>query len=218
MSRTTVLNLILGIIALGLVATLVILETSDDAASTSTSTTPTSTTTTTTATVPATTSTTTTTTTTTSTTTTLLATTSTTSVPASTVPASTVPASTEVPIERFFVAVVVVNGSTAGERLDPVVQSLRDRGYGFVRGLGGAVLVQDTVLYALDESFIGEAEVVAADLGFAPGDVEIQLFDDAPPVSGVLDAKVIVYLGGSPLPEPPEPAGDADVETDASDG
>lgn len=184
MSRIAVLNIILGAVASSLVTILIVLETTDDPPPPTTTTTSTTTTT-----VPPSTTTTTTTTTTTSTTTTTTSTT-------------TIPPTTEVPVDRFFVAVVVVNGTSTGELIEPVRSRLRNAGYGFVRGMSGVVPTQNTVLYALDESFIGEAEVVAQDLGFELDDIEILLFEDAPPVSGILDAKVIVYLGPDPLPEP----------------
>jgi hypothetical protein len=167
------LNITLGLIAASLIGTLIYLETSDESAATTTTTTttvpPTTTTTTTTTTVPPTTTTTTTTTT-------------------------TVPPSTEAPIEPFFVRVIIVNGSTVGERLEPTVAALRDNGYTDVRGVVGAVQTPRTVVYVIDEGWLAEGEAVAAQLGL--GDVDIELYDDAPPVSGVGEAQVMVYLGG----------------------
>lgn len=184
MSRIAILNIILGGIAASLVTILVVLETNEDPPAPTTTTTSTTTTT-----------------------TTILPTTSTsTTVPppstttSSTAP-STVPPSTEAPDDRFFVGILVVNGTTAGERVQPAVDRLRSAGYGQVRGTGGAVVTQETVIYAIDESFRAEAEVVAADLGYEPGEIPVELFEDAPPVSGVLEARVIVYLGPEPLPE-----------------
>lgn len=183
MSRIAILNIILGAIAASLVTILVVLETNEEPPAPTTTTTSTTTTTTT---IPPTTTSTTTTPSTTSTT--------------STAP-STVPPSTEVPDERFFTGILVVNGTTGGERVQPAVDRLRAAGYGQVRGTGGAVLSQETVVYAIDESFRAEADVVAVDLGYEPGDLRVALFADAPPISGVLEAKIIVYLGPETLPE-----------------
>ncbi len=112
------------------------------------------------------------------------------------------PPTTAAPIERFFVGVLVVNGTSAGERLDPVVQTLNDRGYLDVRGVAGAVQAQETRIYYVDP-YIAEAENVALDLGFDLDEIEILPISDAPPVPGIGVAKVIVYLGPGALPEPP---------------
>ncbi len=106
------------------------------------------------------------------------------------------------PTERFFVGVLVVNGTSAGERLQPVINRISDRGYFDVRGVVGAVQAQETTIYYV-EPFLGEAQILAADLGFAPGEVPILPASEAPPVSGIGVAKVIVYLGPGELPEPP---------------
>ena len=182
MSRTTALNIILATIVAGLVATFVFLLATDE------SPVPTTTTTTTT-TVPETTTTTTT------TTTTIPPTTTTTTT--STVP----PPTTVVPTERFFVGVLVVNGTSAGERLQPVINTLTDRGYFDVRGVVGATQAQETTIYYV-EPFLGEAQIVATDLGYRLDEIPILPASEAPPVSGIGGAKVIVYLGPGELPAP----------------
>ena len=203
MSRVTVINIVIGVLAASLVGVLIWQETSDWS--------PSPTTTSTTTTMPPTT-TTTTTTTTTSTTTTSTSTTTTTSPP---------PPSTEVLIERFFVPVVVVNGTNTGELLAPTVERTRSIGYFSVRGLNSQARLPTTVIYAFDAEHRGEAEVLALDLGFEltadpPDDVMaddvgvrvavIELFEDAPLVSGLADAKVMVFLGADGLPDsPPAP-------------
>jgi hypothetical protein len=88
----------------------------------------------------------------------------------------------------------VVNGSTAGERLDPMIALLRELGYDEIRGVTGAVLASRTNVYVAVEDFRGAGEVLATDIGLAPDDV--LLFDDAPPIAGIGDALVILYLGG----------------------
>lgn|GEM_PF-4312794 len=200
MSRTTILNIALGIIAGVLLITLFVLETTDDEAIPPTITTAvvdgggvmgdgsgvTSTERVDTSTSSSTT--TTTTTTTTSTTTTL--------------PPATFPAPTDEVFERFFVAVLVVNGTTTGQRLEPVVGRLTDIGYFDVRGVVGSTLAERTVIYYVDD-FLDEAVVVAEDLGFLADDVELLPISDSPPVSGFGDSKVMVYLGQNVVPEPP---------------
>ena len=195
MSRIAVLNILLGGLASALVSILVVLEYRDATAPTTPTTTVAPTT------IPPTTTT---------TTTTLPPTTTTTTTTTSTIPRPTIP-----PGERFFTAVVVVNGTTQGERLAPVRQRLRDAGYGTTRGIPGAVLASQTIFYALDPAWRAEAALVAADLGYDPRAVPIELFEEAPPIPGLLDAKVIVYLGPDPLPEtfpfvpPPVPTTEA---------
>jgi hypothetical protein len=184
MSSRTALNIVLATIVAGLLGTLILLEVTEDDPP------PPTTTTTTTTTLPPTT---TTTTTTLPPTTTEAPTTTTTQVPT--------PTTVEPPVERFFTGVLVVNGTTAGERLAPVTQSLRDRGYTDTRGVVGATQAAETTIYFVGP-YAGEAIRVAADLGFAEGDVAILPVSEAPPVPGVGSAKVIVYLGPGVLPEP----------------
>lgn len=97
---------------------------------------------------------------------------------------------------------LVVNGTSAGERLPPVVQALRDRGYLDVRGVAGGVQAPETRIYHVD-GFAAEADVVARDLGFDLDDIEILPVSEGPPIPGIGAAKVIVYLGPGALPEPP---------------
>ena len=63
------------------------------------------------------------------------------------------------------------------------------------RGLVGAVKTTETVIYFLDEGARGAAERLRADLELP--DVEIALFEGAPPVAGRNDAQLMVYLGGA---------------------
>jgi hypothetical protein len=56
------------------------------------------------------------------------------------------------------------------------------------------------------------------DLGYALGDVPILPASEAPPVSGIGVAKVIVYLGPGELPEPPPIAEPPPVEEPAPAG
>ena len=186
MSKTTALNIILGVLVAGLLATLLYQETTDTEAAPTTTTTTTSTTTT----VPATTTT---------TTTTVPETTTTTTTTTTTLP---VPSTSVAPIERFFTGVLVVNGTSAGERIPPVVLRLTNSGYFDVRGVVGAVAAAKTVIYYVEPS-LAEAQVVAQDLGYELGEISILPSTEAPPVAGVGAAKVIVYLGPGELPEAP---------------
>ncbi len=112
--------------------------------------------------------------------------------------------STDVPDERFFVGVLVVNGTPTGQRLAPLVDRIRDVGYSDVRGVVGAVQVLETTIYYAGDAR-AEAGVVAADLGYEPGSVNVAPVEEAPPVAGLGTARVMVYLGRDLVPEPPSP-------------
>ena len=170
MSRTFITNAVLFVVIIVL-ATVLLFISGDEALP------PPPTTTTTTSLPPATTTTSTTTTTTTTTTSTT----------------STVPPTTIEPLPREVWKVVVVNGSTVGERLVPTVARLQELGYGDVRGLVGAVQILDTVIYYRLPGQQGAADRIGADLDL---DASFAPFEDAPPVAGLADAQLIVYLGG----------------------
>ncbi len=198
MSKTTALNIILGVLVAGLLATLLYQETTESEAVPATTTTTTvaattTTTTTTTTTVP-------------ETTTTTSTTTTTTAVP---IPSTSVP-----PTDRFFTGVLIVNGTSAGERIPPVIARLSDVGYFDVRGVVGAVAAPETVIYYV-EPYLGEAQVVAQDLGYDLTEISILPSTEAPPVAGIGVAKVIVYLGPGDLPAPPPVAVDEPVTDDS---
>jgi hypothetical protein len=178
-NRATLINTAVALSIIALVAAVFVLEGRGEG-------TPATTTTSTTTTLPPTT-TTTTSTTTTSTTTTSTSTTTTT---------STVPPTTVEALPRPLWAVVVVNGSTAGERLTPTVDLLLALEYANVRGLVGSVRAADTVIYYA-EGGVAAADRLRADLGLDALDVLIAPFDEAPPVAGRNDAQLILYLGGS---------------------
>ena len=175
LSTHAIVNIVLAVVAVGLVGAALYLESTDAAATTTT--TSTTTTTTTTTTIPPTTTSTTTTSTTSTTTTT-------------TIPPTTVP-----PPPRDFLPMLVVNGSNVGERLDPMIELLRELGYEEIRGVTGAVLAPTTKIYVAEDDFRNAGDVLAIDIGLTPDDV--LLFDDAPPVAGIGNALMILYLGGS---------------------
>ena len=99
----------------------------------------------------------------------------------------------EDPLQRSLYAVIVVNGSTAGERLAPTIDQLVEAGYANLRGLVGAVRTTETVIYYIDGA-AGSADRLRTDLGL---DVDIVPLEQAPPVAGRNDAQLILYLGGS---------------------
>lgn len=215
MTKTTALNIILGVLAVGLVSILAFLKLVDDPVATpaptaamgavgssadATSTTSAATT----STVPSETS---------STAATATTSTSTTA----TTTSSTFPVATTLvpPGERAFTGVLVVNGTSAGERLAPVIERLRGLGYGEVRGVVGAAQAPRTSVYYIDGA-LALAQRLATDLGFEPGEIAVEPIADAPPVAGVGTAFVMLYLGPGELPEPTsvtEPIG-----SDAADG
>ena len=103
------------------------------------------------------------------------------------------------PLEKIFVGVLVVNGTTQGERLPPVTARLNFLGYFDVRGVVGAVPADETVIY-FAEGLEDEASVVAGDLGYERGTATLLPLAEAPPVAGVGTAQVMVYLGPDDLP------------------
>jgi hypothetical protein len=118
------------------------------------------------------------------------------------------------PGERGFTGVLVVNGTSAGERLAPVIERLRGLGYGDVRGVVGAAQATRTSLYYV-EGALPLAQRLAIDLGFVLGEIAVEPIESAPPVSGVGTAFVMVYLGPGELPEPPpvtEPEGSSPAD------
>jgi hypothetical protein len=178
-SRITVLNIVLAVLVVALISVLVVLETTDDSAATTTTTTSTTTTTTTTTTtLPP--------------TTTSSSTTSSTSSTTSTSTTTTEPAPL---FPRSAYRLLVVNGSSAGSRLQPTIDLIRLSGYEQLRGTAGAVLTTETSIYYLDERFRGAAERLADDLGIP--DERVEPFIAAPPIAARGDAQLVVYLGGS---------------------
>lgn len=90
---------------------------------------------------------------------------------------------------------MVVNGSTAGERLAPTVQLLTDVGYVGPRGLVATVRAAETIIYYA-EGGRSAADRLAADVGF-PGMIPLLPIDDMPPVPGRNDARLVLYIGGA---------------------
>ncbi len=179
MNRSTIINGLVALVIVVMVGAVFVLEGRGSGTPTATTTTSTTTiapTTTTTTTLPPTT-----------TSTTTIAPTTTTST------TSTVPPSTDPPLPRSLFAVIVVNGSTAGERLAPTVAQLEALEYANVRGLVGSVRTAETVIYYV-EGGEGAAERLRVDLAL---DIRLAPIAEAPPIAGRNDAQLILYLGGS---------------------
>ena len=128
-------------------------------------------------------------TTTTSTSTTTTSTTTTTTLPPTTLPPTTLP-----PPERGTVAVVVSSGSAAGERVAPATFLLSAAGWINIRGLNGPTPSTDSVVYYVD-GLQNAAELMAVDLSL-PVTATAPIVD-APPVAGLADAQLLVYLGSA---------------------
>jgi hypothetical protein len=176
-SRSIILKIVIAVLAIALVGAVVYLETSGEEAAATTTTTSTTTTTATIA--PTTTS---------SPPTTSTSTTSTTSTTTTTTePAPMFP--------RGAYALLVVNGSSQGERLEPTIGLLRLVGYENIRGAAGAVLTPDTTVYYSEDLFQSAAGRLADDLGLSPD--QIAPFADAPPIAALANAQLVIYLGGS---------------------
>jgi hypothetical protein len=177
-TRSIVLKIVIAFLAVALVGTVVFLETSgDDAAATTTTSTTTSTTTTV---AP----------------TTAPATTTSTSTTSTTPTTSTTTTTTEpTPLfPRSAYALLVVNGSNQGARLDPTVGLLRLGGYENIRGAAGAILTPETTIYYSEDLFRGAAERLADDMGL-PLD-RIFPIADGPPIAALGNAQLVIYLGG----------------------
>ena len=189
MSRHTILNICLAVLAVGLVGAVIYLEQSNDAAGEGTPTTIAASSTEVTTTVDP---------------TTIPSTTlDTTTVPATTLPPPTVPPTTEPPTtlppttlpppERALVPVVVTSAGSTGERVGPTVYLLSLGGWSDVRGLNAAVPTTATVIY-FAEGFQNAAELLAVDMTLPV--TSVAPLATAPPISGLGNAALVVYLGG----------------------
>ena len=173
MNRSTIVNIAVALGIAALIAAVFVFESRSEMTPATTTTTSTTTS------LPTTTTTTTSTTTTTTTT--------------STTTTTTTTSTTIEPLQRDAYAVVVVNGSTVGERLEPTVQQLIELGYTDARGLVGAVRTVETVIYYAD----GDANAGARMRADLELDVDLAPLGEAPPVAGRNDAQLMLYLGGA---------------------
>ena len=85
---------------------------------------------------------------------------------------------------------------------DPVFEALVDdpRLVAPMRGLIGTERYVETRIFLRDEDWRAEAEILAFQLGFLPGDITIEPLAEGPRISGLADANVVVYLGAQGLP------------------
>ena len=93
---------------------------------------------------------------------------------------------------REYLAVIVSKGPGAGGRIQPTVDALRFVGYGDVRGLNGAVRADLSTVY-FGEGLQSSAEQLALDAGLTLADVAP--LAEAPPVAGLGDVGLLLYLG-----------------------
>jgi hypothetical protein len=177
-SRSIILKVVIAVLVASIVGAVIYLETSGDEAAATTTT-----------------STTTTTTTTISPTTTVAPTTTSTTSTSTTSTTTTTTTEPEPLFPRAAYALLVVNGSSRGERLEPTIGLLRLVGYENIRGAAGAVLTPDTTIYYLDDPFRGAAERLADDLDLPLE--QLALFSEAPPIAALGNAQLVIYLGGS---------------------
>lgn len=180
MTRARFLTALVALIAIGVIGAVVYLESTNASSAAGTTSTSSTSSTTSSTTPTSTTSSTTSTSTTTSTTTTL---------PPSTLPPTTLP-----PPERSTVPVVVASGSTTGARVKPTAYLLALAGWSDIRDLNGSIPLAATTVYYAD-GFQNAAELLALDASqpvtaVAPMSV-------APPVAGLGNAQLLIYLGGA---------------------
>ena len=176
MNRQRLLIALVALIAVGLVAAVLYLESSNQAAA------------------PATTTSTTTTTTTLPPTTLPPTTVATTTVPPTTAPPTTVPPTTVPPPDRALVPVVISSGPSNGSRLATGAELIAAVGWTDIRALTGSVPLTETIVFYA-EGFQASAELLAADTGLPL--TSIAPLAEAPPVAGLADARLLFYLGGS---------------------
>jgi hypothetical protein len=177
-SRHAIVNIVLGIVAATLVATLVYLRVDDTGEPAATTTIATTTT------LPPTTL---------APTTTAASTTEApTTAPPTTLPPTTLPPTTLPPADRGFVAVVVTSAGLNGARVGPGVFFLSQGGWTNIRGVNGVVQIPLTTIFYAD-GFQNSAELMATDMGLPI--TQTAPLASAPPVAGLGDAVLVVYLG-----------------------
>ena len=89
--------------------------------------------------------------------------------------------------------VVVTSASSTGERVGPTVYLLSLAGWTDIRGVNGAVPAAFTIVYYVD-GFQSSAEQMALDMSIPI--TSVAPIAAAPPISGLGNAALVVYLGG----------------------
>ena len=180
MIRHRILTALVAVVAIGVVAAVVYLETSNSSSAATTTTSTTTTTTVPPTTLPP---------------TTLPPTTlATTTVAPTTAPPSTLPPTTLPPPDRASVPVVVSSGPSDGQRIAPAAFLIGSAGWSDVRPLNGSVALTDTVIYYVD-GLRAAAELLASDTGVPL--TSIAPMAEAPPVAGLANAQLLFYFGGA---------------------
>ena len=115
--------------------------------------------------------------------------------PPTTEPISTTEAPTTLPPpERALVPVVVSSGPSSGERLGPGALLMASVGWTDIRSLTGAApMVATTVFYV--DGMQAAAELLAADTGVPL--TSIAPMSEAPPVAGLANTQLLFYFGGN---------------------
>ena len=115
-----------------------------------------------------------------------------TTLPPTTLPPTTLPPTTLPPPDRASVPVVVTSAGLDGERVGPTVYVLALTGWTNIRGVNGVVRLPVTTVFYVD-GFQNAAEQMAADMSLPV--TQIAPMSAAPPVAGLGDAVLLVYLG-----------------------
>lgn len=117
-----------------------------------------------------------------------------TTLPPTTLPPTTLPPTTLPPPERSTVAVVVSSASTTGARVRPTAYVMSAVGWSDIRDLNGSIPLVDTTIFYVD-GFQNAAELFALDASLPI--TAVAPMTAAPPVAGLGNAQLLMYLGGS---------------------
>ena len=107
---------------------------------------------------------------------------------------TTMPPSTVPPPERALVPVVVSSGPSNGDRLRPGALLLGAVGWSDIRALNGSVALTETTVFYV-EGLQAAAELLALDASLP--DTAIAPISEAPPVAGLARAQLLFYFGGA---------------------
>ena len=107
---------------------------------------------------------------------------------------TTMPPSTVPPPERALVPVVVSSGPSNGDRLRPGALLLGAVGWSDIRALNGSVALTETTVFYV-EGLQAAAELLALDASLP--DTAIAPISEAPPVAGLASAQLLFYFGGA---------------------
>ena len=111
-----------------------------------------------------------------------------------TLPPTTLPPATLPPPERALVPVVVSSGPSNGDRLRPGALLLGAVGWTDIRALNGSVALTETTVFYVD-GLQAAAGLLAADASLPA--TAIAPMSEAPPVAGLANAQLLFYFGGA---------------------